>query len=264
MLLSDSLTKKDFEEAFSQVVEYVKKNGKQTEEDVKTLTQTVKTAISRIESTASDNYAKTEEKLTKEQESALNDIQFKIEALIAEAQQKLDEVKSGEDGDDADEEYVIAEVLKRIPPTPPVEMEVTTEDKEELEKQIKELKDLISNISSTRSIGGTPRGIQLKVNGVKQGMVAELNIVGSGVAITNVNGLPTVTITGGSGVTAIETPKGAVNGSNTSYTVANAPLYIIVDGISKFETAHYTYLAGALEITDGSPPVQYIRSVFSA
>ena len=263
-LLTDSLTRKDFEAAFAQVVEYVKKNGKQTEEDVKTLTQAVNSAISRIESTASENYAKTSEKLTGEAEKALNDVQFKVEALIAECQAKMDDMHDGEDGEDADEERVIKEVLKRIPPTPPVEMEVTSEDKEELEKQIEELKKQISIISSMRSIGGTPRGIQLKVNGVKQGMVAELNIVGSGVAISNVNGLPTVTFTGGSGATAVETPTGAVNGTNDTYTVAHEPLYIIVDGVSKFVTLHYTYVAGTITVIDGAVPTQYIRSVYSA
>jgi hypothetical protein len=65
---------------------------------------------------------------------------------------------------------------------------------------------------------------------------------------------------GGGGVT-LATPSGTVDGSNTSFTIAGQPKWIIVDGINKFENVHYTYSVGTITITDGAPPVQFIRSI---
>lgn len=117
---------------------------------------------------------------------------------------------------------------------------------------------------------GPSRGIFLKVNGVKQGIVSELNIVGSGVSITNVNGLPTVTFTGGgSGSTAVETPTGTVDGTNLAFTVTQIPLYLVSDGVSKFETIHYTRSGFNITFIDGNQPRDaalggYIRNIYSA
>ena len=254
MLLSDSLTKKDFEEAFSQVVEYVKKNGKQTEEDVKTLTQTVKTAISRIESTASDNYAKTEEKLTKEQENALNDIQFKIEALIAEAQQKLDEVKSGEDGEDADEEAVITEVLARLP-EPKEETAETVRDlletlegedrlkidaidklREELDRLEKEIK------SKNTTVYGGASGVGVLDEGTTVAVKAHwLNFTGAGVSVSNVGNQTVIQIAGGSGGTPVQ-DSDVISG--TTITLAHAPttntLLLYINGQFQHPVTDYT------------------------
>lgn len=62
------------------------------------------------------------------------------------------------------------------------------------------------------------------------------------------------------GVGGVETPSGTVDGSNTVFTVSNTPAYINVDGINKYLTVHYTYSAPTVTITDGSPPVLFIRS----
>lgn len=250
-LLDESLTRKEFETSFKQVLDFVKSHKENTAIELKAISESVKTAISRIETLASDNHAKTTESIAREAENRLNEVQFQCEAMMSEAQKKLDEVESGEDGEDGKDGK-----------------DGKTPTKEELLALIKPLIPKVKDGKDGKD-GRTPifspsRGIQLKVNGVKQGMVSELNIVGSGVSITKVNGLPTVTITGGSGATAVETPTGDVDGVNVTYTVANDPLYIIVDGISKFETLHYTYLAGTITITDGAIPTQYIRSVFSA
>lgn len=69
----------------------------------------------------------------------------------------------------------------------------------------------------------------------------------------------------GSGKTlTVETPVGTVNGSNTVYTVLNQPVWIAVDGVDKFVTLNYTYLAGTITITDGAPPVFSIYSFYNA
>lgn len=226
-------------------------------------------AISRIESTASDTHAITSKKLMSEQENALNKMMLDHEAMMAECDKKMEvmdeamsEVEDGTDGMDADEEAIIAKILPQLPK--PKEPELTKDDKAELEAKIEELKKRLANTRTAPFIGPS-RGVFLKVNGVKQGIVSELNIVGSGVAITSVNGLPTITITGGgSGSTAVETPTGAVNGSNLAFTVANTPIYVIIDGVSKFETLHYTLAGLNITLLADNAPVQFIRSVYSA
>ena len=81
---------------------------------------------------------------------------------------------------------------------------------------------------------------------------------GSGISISTVNGVKTITATG-SGVT-YETPTGTVNGSNNIFTVTATPLFVIVDGVTYFENNGYT-LAG-LTITTSVPPTGFIRSAY--
>lgn len=81
---------------------------------------------------------------------------------------------------------------------------------------------------------------------------------GSGISISTVNGVKTITATG-SGVT-YETPTGTVNGSNTSFTVTATPLFVIVDGVTYFENNGYTLVG--LAITTSVPPTGFIRSAF--
>ena len=236
-LLSDSLTRKDFEAAFAQVVDYVKKNGKQTEQDVKTLTQAVNSAISRIESTASDNYAKTSEKLTKEQENALNDFQFKVEALIAEAQQKIDEVKSGEDGEDADEEEIVEKVLGRIPEAKEetaenvrdlletlsgeerLKIDAIDKLREELDRLEKEIK------SKNQTIIGGARGVGVLDEGQTVALSAQwLNFTGAGVSVSNVGNQTVIQITGGgAGSTTPIQESDTITDLTTIVTLAHAP-----------------------------------------
>ncbi len=64
------------------------------------------------------------------------------------------------------------------------------------------------------------------------------------------------------GGSSLETPSGTIDGSNTVFTVSHTPSYIVVDGLSKFVTTNYTYLAGIITITDGAPPVLSIMSFY--
>lgn len=66
----------------------------------------------------------------------------------------------------------------------------------------------------------------------------------------------------GGGEASVETPVGAVNGVNTVYTVSNTPKWLVVDGVQKFETLHYTYSSGTITMTDGAPPYSFIRSIY--
>jgi len=65
-------------------------------------------------------------------------------------------------------------------------------------------------------------------------------------------------LSGGGGGT-VSTPTGTVNGSNTSFTASDTPLFVVSDGIVYFDGAGFT-LSG-LAITMTSPPVLYIRVI---
>ena len=253
-LVNESISRRELEFAVGELMKYVKTIKSTTESDLQTISQAVKTAISRIESTASDNYAKTDEKLTKEQESALNDIQFKIEALIAEAQQKLDEVKSGEDGKDADEERMIAEVLANIP-APKEETAEEVRDlletlegedrlkidaidklREELDRLEKEIK------SKNTTVMGGARGVGVLDEGQTVALSAQwLNFTGAGVSVSNVGNQTVIQIAGGSGGTPVQ-DSDVISG--TTITLAHAPtantLLLYINGQFQHPVTDYT------------------------
>lgn len=71
-----------------------------------------------------------------------------------------------------------------------------------------------------------------------------------------------VDASGGAGGVTVETPVGAINGSNTVYTVSHAPAFVVVDSSSYFETLHYTYAAGTITMNALLAPTQFIRSIY--
>lgn len=81
-----------------------------------------------------------------------------------------------------------------------------------------------------------------------------------GCAQFDANGVITSTgsLCGSGGGVTVETPTGAVNGSNTSYTVTATPKWIVSDGITYFENNGYT-LSG-LTVTMTSAPTLYIKA----
>lgn len=102
--------------------------------------------------------------------------------------------------------------------------------------------------------------VKLQANGVPLGDFSTLNFING--TVTNSGGTANYTSTGGGGGNvALETPVGTVNGVNTTFTVANAPIYVLVDGVAKFLTINYTYSAPTVTITDGAPPTQTIYSL---
>jgi len=117
-----------------------------------------------------------------------------------------------------------------------------------------------------RNIFGVPsRGMFLYIDGVKMGLVSNLNLVaGSNMAISysKVNGQDTITFEstggGGSGVN-VETPPESPNGVITVFTVSAEPKWVVADGITYYEGAGYSY--AALEITMDVPPSASIRVI---
>lgn len=69
------------------------------------------------------------------------------------------------------------------------------------------------------------------------------------------------TIGSGGGVN-IETPSGTINGSNTNFTVTNEPKYVVVNALTYFDGAGYSYSGGT--ITFDIPPAtgSAIKSIY--
>ncbi len=67
------------------------------------------------------------------------------------------------------------------------------------------------------------------------------------------------------GSAIVETPSGSVNGSNLSFTVSNAPLYIIIDNQTYVQGFGYSYSGGTITVdpTKAPYPTSFIRSVYS-
>lgn len=60
-----------------------------------------------------------------------------------------------------------------------------------------------------------------------------------------------------------ETPIGAVNGSNVTFTVSNEPLYIVSDSNIRVSGQGYTYSGGTITMEATLAPVQFIISYYN-
>lgn len=70
----------------------------------------------------------------------------------------------------------------------------------------------------------------------------------------------TISTSGGS--IGVEVPSGTINGSNTAFTVSNEPKYVVVNTLTYFEGAGYSYAGGT--ITFDIPPAtgSFIKSIY--
>ncbi len=86
----------------------------------------------------------------------------------------------------------------------------------------------------------------------------KLNFVGAGVTVTDDAGddATVVTITGGG---SSETPTGAVNGTNVTFTVTSTPKWIVADNTTYFEGFGYSIVG--LTVTMDLAPNNFIRSI---
>lgn len=135
-----------------------------------------------------------------------------------------------------------------------------------------------SSIKGFNEIEGLARSANRNVKNIQQyggPSLLGVSVVGGGVnrvqSITFANSTltangdgtnVTITPTGSGGGINIETPSGTVDGTNVTFVVLNTPKYIVVDGVSKFVTLHYTLAGLIITIVDGAPPALYIRSFY--
>lgn len=175
------------------------------------------------------------------------------EELLAIIRPLIPKVRNGKD---ADEDRIARKVLALLPPI----RDGRDSSPEEVAEHIKKGRKLtVDDIAGLRQNLSQIRGEASKKGYLHGG--GDTIRAGAGVTLTR-NSDGTTTISAVSSGLGIETPVGAVDGSNTSYTVSNEPLFIMADGMVRFEGEGYTYLAGTITMDALIPPVEYIRSVY--
>lgn len=80
----------------------------------------------------------------------------------------------------------------------------------------------------------------------------------NGISIAGENG------GGGGGNINFETPTGTINDSNDTFTVANDPLYLVVNGAQIFEGAGYSYAGGTITLDNPVGTGGFIRSAYGS
>lgn len=154
--------------------------------------------------------------------------------------------------------------LSQIKASMPVVKDIMPEVNRKLDDLYDELKKYIDDkpkteIQTRPFIGGRV-GIQVLDGTSKVGTKVHEISFGSGLAVSIVNGLMTISTTGGGTGYTKEIPVGSVDGVNTTYTVTTEPVYVIADGATYFDGAGYTY--SALSIVMTNAPSQYIRNFY--
>ncbi|MBX4188170.1 MAG: ELKS/Rab6-interacting/CAST family protein [Candidatus Doudnabacteria bacterium] len=215
----------------------------------------------------------------------LQDLEERINNLRPEKGDKGDSIvgprgPKGDKGDTTVVEKVIekTEVIREIPIVTENVVEKAVPESAEviaeklgletlLEELRKEFDVKLTRLPSGRGIGGVP-GLLTYVGGAKKGFLKGVNFVGATHSV--VNGLDTITIAA-SGGSVFETPAETPDGSNTVFTVLHEPDYIIVDGTTLFPDVDalgntpYSYDSGTgqITITNGNPPVLFVKSFYT-
>lgn len=66
----------------------------------------------------------------------------------------------------------------------------------------------------------------------------------------------------GAGGVNVETPTGAVDGANVTFTVANTPKFLIIDNSIYFENFGYSFTAPTITVNALIAPITFIRSIY--
>lgn len=169
--IKDAVTMTQLSKAIEAMLLFEKNLGKRTETELTAIKKAVDTAIERIQTIAQKESETSKQEIMDYCDNMMNEMRLTHESMMAECDQKMSEVKDGEDGMDADEQKVIEAVLAQIPPVKELEPETpeSVRDKLEsieveenklaisairdLEEELKKLRKQISEISS-RPVGG--------------------------------------------------------------------------------------------------------------
>ncbi len=226
-----------------------------------------------------------------------------IEKKIIQLEQKIQSVKTpmrgdrgldGKDGRDINHTEVVKDVLKQV--RQPEDGETPTIDYKKVARLASQLieppkpqkideKLIIEKILESLKEGKLKLNIK-HIDGFKEGLEQTIAPIrnlaagfrgggdtvaaGSGVTITNTNGVKTISATGGGGFTALtatETPNGILQVFTFAAATAQ-PSYLVVDNvwmkaISKAGTVNWTWDAGATQATfqSGYAPIDDIFGI---
>lgn len=135
-------------------------------------------------------------------------------------------------------------------------------------KDLPEPQTVVYSSSTQQGTGGSD--IIIKDEGINVSTTpASIDFVGAGVSVSAIGNDVTVTFTGGGGGGATltkQTVTGTVDDSNTTFTVAIEPLYIVVNGsqYSEGEGAYTSYSAGTITLAYPVGTGGFITSYYNA
>ena len=114
MLDPDTVKKGDFIKHFKKVIDHVKEMKKKNMEDMERISKALTEASKNVKNTTQSDFKALKESITALNEKNLSGLNKSLEKKIMDVDRKLTEIRNGEDGKDADEEMVIAEVLNKL------------------------------------------------------------------------------------------------------------------------------------------------------
>lgn len=118
----------------------------------------------------------------------------------------------------------------------------------------------VDDSNTTFDVLNTP--LYLVINGAQIFEGAGYSIVGLTVTLDNPIGTGGfIRSAYGSGIT-VETPSGTVDDSNVTFTVANEPKYIVINGAQYFAGAGYSYAGGTITLDNPVGTGGIIRSIY--
>ena len=253
----------DIINAFAQYRSASQEVNKETRDTLNLIVKQVNAEHDRILQEVDSSTKQTSQNVTKELKLALD----KVNSLYLDILSTRP--KDGEPGQDADEDKIVEMVLAKLP-TP---KELEPETGETIVDKINALNTEPENQIDWIHIKNVPKQLFNKVVGGGVRLLSNL----LDVSITNPTDGQVLTYdsttgrwgnedsTGGGGSGGgilFETPTGAVNGANVTFTVLNTPVYIVSDGVQYFEGAGYS-LAG-LTVTMDYAPTGFIRSAYTS
>jgi len=118
----------------------------------------------------------------------------------------------------------------------------------------------VDDSNTTFTVANEP--LYIVVNGAQMFAGAGYSYAGGTITLDNAIGTGGfIRSAYGTGLT-IETPTGTVDDSNTTFTVANEPKYIVVNGAQYFSGAGYSYAGGTITLDNPVGTGGFIRSVY--
>ncbi len=283
ILNGGELTKKEFTDAFEQVIQIVLNIEKRIVGNNNDAQNNLQTSLENVSKAGKAD-------VEKFKTAALNIINNSISRMNVAIDKRLSNmeatVTSLEDGKDADEEAMLMRLMEKIPTIEEIvkylpqagesirdSLELLQGNKrlkasaidgwEELEQSIKNAQ---KNGTPIKFVGGA-RGIYVYIGGVKKGIMNTMNFVAGtnmSIAYSKVNGLDTLTLNasgGGSGGITVETPPETPDAVITAFTVSAQPQWVVADGTTYYENSGYTYNSGTGKVTMDVAPSSFIRAI---
>lgn len=186
----------------------------------------------------------------------------KLNTFIEAAQQKIKDGVDGKDGRDGKDAVVsdaqiqeAAERAHKLIQLPDFDSLITQEPTA--------IRDALELLQGEERLNiEAIKGLQDTLNEIRDSAMRNVSLGGGGGVSKNFV-VDYVADNAGGGGHTFETPTGTINGSNTTFTVANTPAYIIINGVTYFE-GHGYELSDLTITTDFAPETDsWIRSAYS-